>query len=808
MCFFCNKLHVSQFRGTYKSVDDLVLAMAHPLTGPQLSREVVSFRALIVEAVIAQNKYNIRIDVSMADRIRALKHKKVVKTHIIAPVDQVVDPDYYIANFNGHWTTNGSGHRYGTIDGITGVIVPGVPIHQIQRISGHEAEMEETIDDGSVQLTEQAMDQKFETLKKDIDIPMAVGQAMNLVQNPSGGAASGSQSSGGPRATAASSGAPSKSLPQQQEGVSPSNTFGIGFAMMDIQNEPLGGKPADHTQNSEQGRRVDLENPPSKGKKTAIRAVKDPATPNSKKSAQPAGSPSVIATPKGGRGRRPDEPLALTMQQCVAFKDAEEDDVNFFGAGVKSHKSYLKRIKDKVEQRTSSEQEAEEIRKFTLAFKRMTFIVDVHDIFLKHGLQSKIFNDFVQQKYVFLKMEPAIDDMMMPRFMLKKHNEFKAVGAKNGLEFWHLMTNAVLVSIGFTKEGFVAERTRNCTLRVISLTRSDPPGGSATALLDLTVSHTPITEKSELPVDLEDLNVIARASLGKDLPTSDAISNAYARAHDPANTILNALKTFSIGRMILAAAKDRKDTIDQTTKTTNLSKFQCIAVAGDKWTIAILESFLKLFEDLPEMSVGILQSSLGLELERVGAVLQTRMQKCVNAVISLEWLHVWGATPLCIDGTILLKDFLKTMITHGDGFYALMKSTCGWFSVIGDVQLVFVTLPESIAEAKQTLDAGLESLIVADAVRYASIFLRCMDEQVYERIQSLIGDNDTKEKMKKLLQMDIYDEPMSILLNIYGLPPLPPTSYFWVCVFGDLGCGFVGLSLWALWVYSFVGVWV
>jgi hypothetical protein len=184
------------------------------------------------------------------------------------------------------------------------------------------------------------------------------------------------------------------------------------------------------------------------------------------------------------------------------------------------------------------------------------------------------------------------------------------------------------------------------------------------------------------------------------------------------------------------------------------------------------------------------------------------MQKCVNAVISLEWLHVWGATPLCIDGTILLKDFLKTMITHGDGFYALMKSTCGWFSVIGDVQLVFVTLPESIAEAKQTLDAGLESLIVADAVRYASIFLRCMDEQVYERIQSLIGDNDTKEKMKKLLQMDIYDEPMSILLNIYGLPPLPPTSYFWGCVFGDLGCGFVGLSLWALWVYSFVGVWV
>ena len=179
MCFFCNKLHVSQFRGTYKSVDDLVVAMAHPLTGPQLSKEVLSFRALIVEAVIAQNKYNIRIDVSMTDRIRALKHKKVVKTHIIAPVDQVVDPDYYIANFNGHWTTNGSGHRYGTIDGITGVIVPGVPIHQIQRISGHEAEMEETIDDGSVQLTEQAMDQKFETLKKDIDIPMAVGQAMN-----------------------------------------------------------------------------------------------------------------------------------------------------------------------------------------------------------------------------------------------------------------------------------------------------------------------------------------------------------------------------------------------------------------------------------------------------------------------------------------------------------------------------------------------------------------------------------------------------------------------------------------------------
>ena len=100
----------------------------------------------------------------------------------------------------------------------------------------------------------------------------------------------------------------------------------------------------------------------------------------------------------------------------MAWERAEENDLHFFGVGMKPHKGYLKRLKDRLENQLNSERDPQAITKMTIKFKEMQSCIDLHLTYLAYGVQSAQFLDQVHHKESFLKMEPKVDKVPMPPF--------------------------------------------------------------------------------------------------------------------------------------------------------------------------------------------------------------------------------------------------------------------------------------------------------------------------------------------------------------------------------------------------------
>ena len=312
-------------------------------------------------------KHNVRINAGVQDEVeqaKTLKRKRTSTVDVEDAIDQVVDPTYYIANF-GHWSTNGRGHRYGTLEGKTRVIVPAPPIKSIRRKRGCTAELSETVNDGSVQLTADSMNEQFDTMSGEVraSIPQGVGQPLDLSSMSTGGMASGiglittgglhgGSSSQPPPSPAKDqyrnppiAGTPPRTMPPDAEAFG-SNAFGFAFS-----DAP---PAAVVQQSSEEATAAAGE---AKGRKKKGAPAGPPPTPSARRPPSlvdhlcPHLRPPSDGICKKKAGRTPYCPMSLTDQQAESYLAVNSADAAFFGAGSKAHKGYLKMIKTKLDLR-------------------------------------------------------------------------------------------------------------------------------------------------------------------------------------------------------------------------------------------------------------------------------------------------------------------------------------------------------------------------------------------------------------------------------------------------------------------------
>ena len=490
VCYYCNKLFVSQYRDDHKTIDGLATAMGTPPKGKYLTLEVKGFREIIVKACTVQKKYNVRIDLTVKDQARKLVHNKR-KVVAIETNDQVWDETYY-EGIHGPWRSNGKGHRYGCLEGERGVIVPGPPIKNIRRSNAQEAVLSGVEDDGMIQLTDDAMDKKFDSLGKDIDIPKAVGVSL---ANFALGAMQGHRVTSD--STSSSSTLPPKTEPKTAAltpAARPETSAGAsrGFSMQF-------GAPAEAEEYAPPAAVVGTSS--SKRKAGGSKPKDPPSTPKSTRSIArvPGGSPdgdaasaASVATPKsaggggiGGRGRKAEDPQPICNSQVRTFELVDRDDDNFFGKGAKQHKGFLKRLKDRLEVRINTEMCPQGINKCNLTFKEFSTLMDILDFYFKYGIGTKQFHELIETKVAFFKMAPVIEHVPMPIFMKIGHNEYKAINATTNESFWIQLTLENLIAVGIKQDDILPERTRLLKLRIVGVTRSGTIEEAGTTLLDM-----------------------------------------------------------------------------------------------------------------------------------------------------------------------------------------------------------------------------------------------------------------------------------------------------------------------------------
>ena len=112
-CYGCNKLHASKYRGRFPSSDAWVNEQGRDL---ELLTEVKGLREAMIQKMVEQKTYNVRIyqrELDSVRRVLNIKERRVdiegPKTHHIALNDYKRD--------HGDYRTNGLGHRRGICEG-------------------------------------------------------------------------------------------------------------------------------------------------------------------------------------------------------------------------------------------------------------------------------------------------------------------------------------------------------------------------------------------------------------------------------------------------------------------------------------------------------------------------------------------------------------------------------------------------------------------------------------------------------------------------------------------------------------------
>ena len=573
VCCLCDKLWRSQYKLKYPSTDMLKDAMTDTKTGEQLTAEVKNLRAVMIDEVVKQRRYNIKIDKSLTEQAQTLSRKRRTSLIIEDPVDEVWPEDYYKKE-HGDYRTNGLGHRFGTLEGQTGVIVPGRPIKKVRRQRATEAELTDVVDDGTMRLTGDHMEQRYDELTKTMEMPKAVG----MYVSSKGGAVSQAEHRVLPPLQAAPAEhcvlPPSGSLPSSSSTSSSLNSFGFNF--MDTgPSEP--DKPLPEST---------VRQPKTKAKKEAGATIR--TTPTKARAPTIQAAPSPGGTPTGEtRGRRKNDWAKLAEINVTSFTDSEMDDHTFFGAGHKAQKSFLKRVKDGVEEKQNSETDPEEIQKLTLMYKGITCACDLQDGFIRHGVQSPLLAQLVESKLGYCRMDPKVEPPPIPKFMLVAHNDFRAKEAPSSKDFWECATDERLNALGLSIAEHQADRTRMCKLRVIEQTRSNLGGKQASILHNMVTDIPGNITKEHLPKNLKALEMLTAVSLGKSVDAK-LLEGALKLLDEKKCDLLDALTLFPCGRAIVEKARSRTQVVTQVLSKIDPIKALAVKLMGETtWTLEL-----------------------------------------------------------------------------------------------------------------------------------------------------------------------------------------------------------------------------
>ena len=152
----------------------------------KVQEDFLDWRKVCAKMIKESGKTNVRVTNEHAktlfdsEKQGKVTHKRKAECMLEEPDDQIYDVKEYEDEF-GDYKTNGMGHVKGTMEGVTGIIVPGRKVWKIKRRRGTEAAIEQTLYDGENVMDECQAQRNFEQLATGISHSDAVGATVDQV---------------------------------------------------------------------------------------------------------------------------------------------------------------------------------------------------------------------------------------------------------------------------------------------------------------------------------------------------------------------------------------------------------------------------------------------------------------------------------------------------------------------------------------------------------------------------------------------------------------------------------------------------
>ena len=251
---------------------------------------------------------------------------------------------------HGHWTTKGLGHRKGIYEGRQGILVPARKVWKIQRRRGTTAELESTVDDGSMKLSEtQGMD-NFNAIADQMVVPEFVGSSLEDCFKGSSARSSCSSTTASSRAVADAPEAKQQSPPSTSP-AKPMNPFGTSFSFSEQPGPSVTTQRGASPQTTRRKKGIPITSPngdaasPMTSRRVHKHILTDIVTPK-----RTAGSAAKLGRPDHGN-------VAIANEQLKKWSNCDDVYQVFFGDGFKQHKQFLQRNKGKLEVRMAATKE-------------------------------------------------------------------------------------------------------------------------------------------------------------------------------------------------------------------------------------------------------------------------------------------------------------------------------------------------------------------------------------------------------------------------------------------------------------------
>ena len=147
VCYYCNIIYHARYHHKY-TVASLAQSMGEDQS---LHKTFFELRSFVVAKMVDAGKREVRIVWDQQAPTQRVKRCTDKILSLEAPEDQLVEEASYI-RLHGDWRTNNKGHRRATIDGVTGVLIPGARVWRVRRKKELRATHEEDMTSPDLEL--------------------------------------------------------------------------------------------------------------------------------------------------------------------------------------------------------------------------------------------------------------------------------------------------------------------------------------------------------------------------------------------------------------------------------------------------------------------------------------------------------------------------------------------------------------------------------------------------------------------------------------------------------------------------------
>lgn len=481
------------------------------------------------------------------------KNRSVVS---VEDADLHIELEHYKSAYKGGLgdpLSNGLGHRVCRLEGVLGVMVPGEPIRQVKRMRQAIVDVEETVDDGSLQLSEtQAQDAAAKIFSGFSLSSRALGQVLseNLASEapaqvtaarvvaPAGKTPSPSKKDVVQDGTAAAAG-PNKAGP-----------FDVEFVVPQLRAQELAPTVAGPSAKSSGS------SGSSRGSGNTV--------------ASPAAAPAAAAparkggeAPSAARGRKKRNLVAEAKRVCQDFASCDRADKGFFGQGSKALYQWLQRLHRDFGERLHEATTQEEYNEHQVYQKGIDAILRVMKATRSHSAESEEVVQVVTEVSSFLAIEPQITFPLLPQFLGVAQLKLKLTKAPiDDGSFWTLLKQESLETSAMATDAIEPFQAEVISDKLTHLQKSDSDFSKDMHawIGNLSVQDCGVVKK--LLPELESLQIVAclvvdEIGVATSRWTPTTMQEAMDRIEDDRMTVAKNLLLMRPGRQLLRDAQGR-----------------------------------------------------------------------------------------------------------------------------------------------------------------------------------------------------------------------------------------------------------